>query len=259
MSLLLLDIGNSRTKWAIAQHGSIQAHGAKNNSAIEPLDGLPTEIAEALRPATVTQVWISCVANNEILDVAQRLWLAAVPTKNVHLVEVSASLGPITNNYRDLRQLGIDRWVACFGARQINAQGDVIIVDAGTAVTVDWLSSDNVFMGGAILPGASLMHRALVGQTAGIDAEQLSHAPIVGQTTTECVNSGVIYGLVGAVENVVNEMQKELSKPAQVVLCGGASELLLKQGFSPMGSVRHEPHLVPLGLLAMAQLNDGVR
>ena len=121
----------------------------------------------------------------------------------------------------------MDRWVAAIGARVVIPAGHVIIVDAGTAVTIDWLSDDNIYEGGVILPGLSLMHASLNSKTAGIKSIYTQADKIIGRTTEECVNSGVSYGLIGGVERVIEEMMLKIPEPATILLTGGSASILM--------------------------------
>ena len=100
------------------------------------------------------------------------------------------------------------------------------MVDAGTAVTIDLVSAANRFEGGVILPGFVTMHDALLGRTAGVESEFHQVSSVVGRNTSECVNAGAQFGLIGAVEKVVSEM----SKSATLGIDGGEPRILVMGG-----------------------------
>ena len=241
---LLFDIGNSRLKWAIARAGQLVSSGAEDADRVDG-DLLSELFATVDRP---TSVWVSNVGTEKKLDVLLS-WLEMRYELVASVVQVNGSACGIQNGYHDLASLGVDRWVAALGARSINPVGDIIIIDAGTAVTIDWLSAKNIFEGGVILPGLVLMHDALVTRTAGIQSDYFDTQQIIGKTTQECVNSGVVFGLSGAVERVVDEMQKTIGKPANIILTGGGAGTLIDK----MRLVAScEPDLVLYGLLKFA-------
>ncbi|NNC98677.1 MAG: type III pantothenate kinase [Gammaproteobacteria bacterium] len=242
--VLLFDIGNTRLKWALCNAGQIVESGVHDSAQI-CRQNLTDWLAELPKPQSI---WISCVgkdAQSEFLSA----WLLTHFALQAVVVGVTDSACGIRNGYLDHERLGVDRWLAAIGARTLVSSGDVIVVDAGTAITIDWLSRDNVYEGGVILPGANLVHDVLEGQTAGIAASQADTDNIIGKTTGECVNSGIIYGLAGAVERIVNEMQKTIQQPASIVLTGGGADMLWSKVNLPAVV---EQNLVFIGLLEIA-------
>ncbi|MBT8114757.1 MAG: type III pantothenate kinase [Arenicella sp.] len=241
---LLIDIGNTRSKFALEDNSGVQPafvleHGDLNSEALQ------SRCSDTLTPASV---WISSVGEPSVLSIICN-WVESQFSIQPNLVAVSEECCGLRNAYHDQLRLGVDRWVAAVGAEAMASGKDIIIIDAGTAVTVDWLSRKGVFEGGAILPGYELMQKSLVGNTAGVEADLALTRRIVGKTTTECVNSGLSYGLAGAVDRIVQEMQKHLDTDNVVVLTGGGAEKLATHLF-----VEHivEPHLVLLGLARIA-------
>lgn len=241
---LLFDIGNTRLKWAVEEAGSFIASGAFSHAELAATDCL----SNYLPALQVSAIWVSNVGNAASLD---RLKMLAKQDYGLRaqVITVSESAVGLRNAYADLDKLGVDRWVAAIGARQIVESGAVIIIDAGTAVTVDLLDQHNVYQGGAIIPGVALMHDALTSNTAGIQSDRSSAPPIIGKSTSECVNSGVHYGLVGAVERVVKNMQRSLPRKAAIVLTGGDSKLLKQHAKYSMQLVEN---LVLTGVLRLA-------
>lgn len=223
---VLIDIGNTQLKWAVST-GANQFSASGVIATEDSLKGakLPSAIEHALREGA-THVWVSSVAQPTVVEQLKRAWFSGVEKERFHCVAVLDEVAGITNAYQDLDKLGADRWVAAIGSRALVKSGDLIVIDAGTAVTVDWLDRDNVYQGGVILPGAAMMHDALVSRTAGIKSKFTVSFQIIGKTTSDCVNSGVSYGLIGAVERVVSEMRDLIRRPVKVVLTGGAAPFL---------------------------------
>lgn len=242
--ILLFDIGNTRIKWALANAGQIEQSGVLASATIAI-----AKLNDGLRSvAPPDAVWISCVGPNSTLE-ALLAWLQARFSQAATVVKVSQACCGIENGYHDIESLGVDRWVAVIGARAVVPQGDLIVIDAGTAITIDWLSADNVFQGGAILPGAVIMHDALIGNTAKIQSEYRHVVDIIGRTTQECVNSGVSFGLAGAVERIVGEMLHGTGRPVRIVVTGGGADAITcKTNLEYL----HLPHLVISGLLEIA-------
>jgi len=232
---LLFDIGNTRVKWAFLKAGELASQDAEVATQFRAQTRLDSLRAQA---AEIESVWVSCVGSKEVLKDIQA-WAKVNLPAPVNTLQVSKAAGSISNAYDDISKLGVDRWAAAFGARALVPHGHVIIVDAGTTVTIDWLDANSVFQGGAIVPGATLMHDSLVDRTVGIQSVLVDAAPLVGRTTQDCVNSGVHFGLVGAVKNIIQEMQRKIhvshldqpslqyeAEDAAIVLTGGDANIL---------------------------------
>ena len=224
---LLIDAGNTRIKWALSDplRNNIVKRGVFESS----FDGVESD--------AVDSVWVSSVASESVLQELN----AHVSTKfslESNVVKVTPELAGMINRYEDLPRLGVDRWVAALGARSIYPQGSLIVVDAGTAVTIDLISSVNEFEGGVILPGFVSMHDALLGRTAGVKSERHIVNSVLGRNTQDCVNAGVQYGLIGAIDRVVSEMislsgerthnsNKGALDNCRVLLMGGDADVIL--------------------------------
>lgn len=226
---LLIDIGNTRSKWALCEaRGDIVARGILGDTTLFDNDAEAAELKSRIR-----QVSVSCVGKADSLRVITEMVKAELALKPF-MAKVEAQFEGLRNAYDDLQRLGVDRWVAAIGARSDVPHGSLIIVDAGTAVTIDVISDGNVFEGGVILPGMEMMHDSLVGKTAGIESKLSSVNSVIGKTTQECVNAGAQFGLVGAIERVISEMflvleQRSIGENAYggkkqevtVLICGG--------------------------------------
>ncbi len=160
-------------------------------------------------------------------------------------------------------RLGIDRLIGAFAAHH-RFGGPIVVVDAGSAVTVDYVSAEAEFVGGAILPGLSLQTRALASGTDAlpqIDWNSGAPLPTPGRNTTDAIRLGVLLGLAGAVERLVSSYQ-QMSEPqrpdrssqsCQVVLTGGDAA-----NISPQLQIPHQivPNLVCRGLLDLPRSGE---
>ncbi len=217
---LLVDIGNTRTKWALADGQSTIARGAELNSGLESLL-LPNIEIDAAIASSVATSFIAERVSSEVLQQAGC---------KLRFAEVEKSACGLRNNYRVLDKLGVDRWVAAIGAYKRYPNQDIVVIDAGTAVTIDWVSKRGAFEGGVILPGLTLMHDSLVGNAAGIDSKVSEVSSVIGKSTEECVNSGAFFGLIGAIDRVVKEIvsaRSNSSESCRVLVCGGDAEALI--------------------------------
>jgi type III pantothenate kinase len=157
-------------------------------------------------------------------------------------------------NVEHPERVGMDRLAAALAANRLRDPiRPAIIVDAGTAITVDLVDAAGVFQGGAILPGFRLSARALASGTDQLpEADSLftNQAPAtVGKSTVEAIRSGLFWGGVGAVDELVRRTAKQLTVTPQVFVAGGDAGLLAEH---LAGEAVFEPDLVLHGILLAA-------
>ena len=216
---LLLDIGNSRLKWAQEFQGKITAQHAlahqQTNWESELFKAWETlELPEKLA--------ISCVANPVILHSieksAKRLW------NNIEIIRAqsTAAAFDVKNSYPEPEKLGVDRWLCLIAARDLYPQSAIWIVDCGTAITVDFINAQGEHGGGLISAGLSLMQKSLLQNTAYLPLSE--PAPIIGlaNLTESAIFSGTLYAAVGLIEQALKMQQT----PAVLLLTGGDATLV---------------------------------
>jgi type III pantothenate kinase len=259
---LLIDAGNTRIKWALAedQADPLIEGGISQVSIVE--NGVIDRDWFALTNyvGKVESVWLSCVASKQVRDLISSQ-VEELFGLQAHIATVSADAAGMVNSYRDLSKLGVDRWLAALGARAIVDEGDLIVIDAGTAVTIDLVSAENRFEGGVILPGFATMHDALLGRTAGIQSQPSEIESVIGRNTRDCVNSGAQFGLLGAIERVVAEMIDVVharsrhsgfaSKAPRLLIMGGDADRLV-DGSSLDREL--QSHLIFYGLMLISKI-----
>lgn len=136
---------------------------------------------------------------------------------------------PLEINVESPERVGMDRLIAAVAANQRRErQRPAIIVDAGTAITVDLVDADGVFQGGVILPGFRLSARALADGTdllPNVDATFRTEVPpVIGKSTTAAIRSGLFWGGVGAIRELVARTAAELHSSPQIFVTGGDAE-----------------------------------
>jgi type III pantothenate kinase len=165
-------------------------------------------------------------------------------------------------NYRDVSlaidveepaRVGIDRLLAALAANRLRrADRAAIVVDLGTAITVDLLTADGTFAGGAILPGIAMSARALAEQTDALPhvlLDEIEHVPPLGKSTEAAIRSGLLWGAIGAIRELARGLSAELSMAPDMFVTGGASPVVAELlGANSNWSVRHVPHLVLAGI-----------
>ncbi len=151
------------------------------------------------------------------------------------------------------KKLGTDRIAACAGACDLFG-APVAVIDFGTATTLNFIGSGNVYKGGAIMPGLELMRKSLFSDTAQLPDVTVSK-PVspLGKDTEECIRSGIVFGTAGAVERIISEVEKMETEKFKVVVTGGNADLiapfLMKVDYI-------EPALVLKGMKFIYSLSD---
>lgn len=242
MTILLIDAGNTRVKWALADDGA--AIGAWIASGAAPHAEL-AQLAASWRSAD--RALIANVAGPAMRERLLALLPAQIPV--VWFVSAPHCAG-VVNGYRDPAQLGCDRFAAAIGAHQLvqeMAPGQAIVVaNCGTATTIDALDASGRFLGGMILPGLGLMAASLARNTA-----QLPHiagnAPppaAFADNTADAILAGCLAAQAGAIERAV----------AQAVAAHGAVTCIVSggaaQSIAPALTVAHRlvDNIVMIGL-----------
>ena len=239
---LLIDAGNTRIKWALAD-GLAWPHSGV--LPVEQAGELPHQLAGL---EGVSQVWVSNVAGE---TTARHIRNACIPTAQMHFVAAQRVQCGVHNGYGTPSQLGSDRWAALIAAWDL-IRGTCLVVNSGTATTVDALSDTGEFIGGLILPGMELMQHSLrdaaVQLQAAPQAEpaQGRYAPFP-QNTDDALYSGALQASCGAIER-----QHALlgDNGAPVVLSGGAAAALQDRLNVPL---RFVDNLVLQGLWLISQ------
>jgi type III pantothenate kinase len=154
----------------------------------------------------------------------------------------------VTNGYRDAAQLGPDRWVALVAAHHARP-GHKLVVNAGTALTIDALAADGRFLGGLIVPGPALMRRSLDYATAAL-REAPGEVRDFPDNTPDAITTGAVLAGAGAIDRLAAAMSARGCPPGLIILSGGAARML-----APALALPHELHdnLVLDGLQLIAR------
>ena len=239
MNELLIDVGNSAAKWAI-----FDGHTLNSNRH----SGSFSELAEALwiAAADAGAVWVASV-RGESSDQSLVFELKAVGFSKVHLCASAKHEDGLLNSYAEPSRMGADRWFAMLGARAYKP-GPLLVIDVGSAVTCDLVATDGCHLGGYIFPGPALMEAALQSSTQLVRyTDSLEPTVMPGQSTAECVTSGISVAVMGAIKQIGAQYPDH-----QMIFTGGGAAGLNAAGI--VGDWR--PDLVLEGLLRRAQGTD---
>lgn len=248
MTALLLDAGNSRVKWGVLESGEIRRTGniAQERIREHGLQALTTRI-----PRQVDDVFASNVAGPSFATRLSGI-VGAHCGCDVRFARSAKGGWGLTSSYAQPRRMGVDRWVAMVGAwAEVGAA--CLVVDAGTAVTIDAIDDGGRHLGGQIVAGVATMAQALAGATSDIppikpgSGRASRDLGMFASSTAAAVREGAQNAVAGAVDRAIQVLQSNAYSPVVVLTGGDASRILNALCETPL----HRPHLVLQGLAHM--------
>ena len=243
--ILALDAGNSRMKWGLYDPPRWVQLGATPNQEIGAL--AVREWQTLPRPARVVGVNVAGEAMRLRIETLLNRWRVTA-----EWLTSRTSAAGVVNGYTTPGQLGADRWAALVAARKRVAGATAspppaVVVNAGTAVTIDALDASGRFRGGVIVPGLALMLGALSDNAAALKTAPGRYADYP-TNTADALYSGAIQAIAGAVAAMRTRLRGEGGDVHCLISGGAAAELAPHLG----ADVEIVPHLVLEGVLALA-------
>ena len=247
---LLIDFGNSRFKWALLNGeslGELYFGNYEYNSPIDSIGALlqvmPLNQVEEIHAVSVlgetfNSEFVQSVSNTSNITV--NFYFSQKENYGVQL------------SYSDPSEYGVDRYAALVAAHHLFDRNKIII-DCGTAVTVDAIDSTGKHLGGIILPGEEIMREALSENTEQVfygDQSKISN--YLNSSTSDAVNAGAVLGLKHSVWGILTEIRKTLEEP-NIIITGGNAAKLYDSSIEPY--INH-PTLVLEGLKTMINFNN---
>lgn len=224
MRALLVDIGNSRIKWAWRTDSRLGKAQAADYSGWRARDYARRVIGSRL---DIERILVASVAADDVSDVltaGARLAGAPEPER----VTTRRRACGVTIAYADPWRLGVDRLLAMIAAHRRFPGGPVCAVAVGTALTIDLVGADGRHRGGAIIPAPSLMVESLFNGTSGIRRRAQGGAngrgrALFGRSTRAAVEQGARFAAAAAVDRAVSEARALVGRTPKLVLTGGAA------------------------------------
>jgi len=214
---LLVDIGNTRTKYTFEQKGKLSIIQSERNKDINEqwLENIAASV-KTIIVASVSEAYLVGVFSKY----AQK---QAIEFKNVK--SESKRFG-VTSSYQQPITLGVDRWLTLLAANILYSNENILIIDAGTATTIDLLDNNGMHLGGWILPGIDILFNSLLLNTSQIMATQEHQANIsFGKSTSDGVNNACWAATLGFINQSITQAKKQVSLD-KVLLTGGNAEKL---------------------------------
>ena len=237
--ILNVDMGNSRTKWNLSGceglHGGVVSN--ENLNAIFKLLG----------DKKIIRVRACCVSGTELQENFSKLCLLSWGVAPEYACSLESCSG-LKNGYQPPESLGVDRWLSAVGAWCISPGEACLIIDVGSALTIDTVSDDGYFLGGYIIPGLYLMQKSLVGGASRINCPLeyviKNDCADIPSTTKDAVQQGAAFALKAAIKMAIDDFKARWPHGSVRVTGGSGFDLCMELGMKGF----YHPDLVLVGL-----------
>jgi type III pantothenate kinase len=239
MRSIVLDIGNTGGKYGIFEEDALVSQGY-----FKEQEGLPQQVAAQPFDHAI----IASVSGGAVEQIKAGLSVSG------SIIELSAQTAlPVSNDYRTPETLGADRIAAAVAANYFFPGRNCLTIDAGTAITYDFINAQGHYQGGGIAPGIQMKFKALHNFTGRLPLVQgiKENFSLIGQTTQESLESGVLAGTVAEVEGII-QAYRQKSDHLVVILCGGDAGFFESNIKHPIFVI---PELVLIGLQRILKHN----
>lgn len=245
--LLLIDIGNTRIKWARFDERSMGPQSAAVHANWSVDDFVQRVLNSGPRAERVLIANVGGQRMGELAQAAFRTTWQIEP----RFVHSPAAQAGIRNAYPEPGKLGVDRWLCLLGGRALEPR-PLCVVSVGTAMTIDGLDAGGQHLGGVIVPGPDLMVSSLLKNTSDIAqraAGGQARDALFADNTLGAIQQGAIQALAALIERAMQTLEQQLGEPSVLLITGGAAALLQGAIHSP---AREIPDLVLRGLAVVA-------
>lgn len=215
---LVIDVGNTKVKLAVFEGPNLVFNSVVlQEQMLDEITRLRNEF-KGLNRAILSSV--GRLEHPDIDRISGKLDL---------LVLDASTKIPFKNNYSTPETLGVDRIALVSASVRDYKNQNVLIIDAGTCITYDFINSDNDYLGGSISPGIRLRYQSLNNLTANLPLlETKMPQHFIGDSTAESMHSGVIHGIINEIDGVIKEYENKFAD-LTVILTGGDANFLAKR------------------------------
>lgn len=227
MKVLMIEIGNTNAKWCLTD-GHQYTHIDRCVNSVESIKDKIECLLKSISPQYIIMVsGLGLQFNSQVKIEIERITSQKILIFNKSIIQ---SIIPIKTKYDPIESLGIDRYLLLIAAKSIYSEYNLIVVDSGTATTIDLMTQDNVHYGGMIMPGKIMLQHCItnhieslrdlnvIASTSGIQPLQI--------TTNTNVASGGYYAWLGGINMALFNIMKSAKNTYKIVVTGGDGEVL---------------------------------
>ena len=248
--LLAIDVGNTNTVLGAFDGEKLVDSWRVKTDSRTTADEMALQWRGLLGSIEVDGISV-CSTVPAVLHEVRGLLARYYPDVSSIIVEPGVKTG-VPLLYDNPRELGADRIVNSLAAFHLYG-GPAVVVDFGTSTNYDVVSSRGEFLGGALAPGVEISIDALAARGARLFKVELARPrSVIGKSTAEALQSGLLYGFVGQVDGIVRRITAELGGQAHVIATGGLATLVLEESETIQ---HHEPDLTLIGLRLVHERN----
>ncbi len=255
---LVIDIGNRRIKWATSDQLETAFQRDQNRKRIQEqvVDADPENLRQDLGRqfealARPEKIVISSVSRQSACHAVTRL-CRVLWKRQPEVLQAGAQFGQLKNRYHPPHSLGVDRWAALVAAAHRGEGERIAVVDAGTAITLDFIKLDGSFPGGMIFPGIATMIQSLNRSTDQIQVNPIippdRKLQIINNNTQCAVANGVVLSVVAAIDRAIGIFESEQGPKPRIIITGGDAGIVERLSDHEM---QVEPALVLFGILML--------
>jgi type III pantothenate kinase len=216
--VLVIDVGNSRIKAAVFESNTLQ------ELRVVVAEEVSIQVSKIIQKHPKIKAIVLSSVGNSILDLLQEV-AQTIPVYSIS----QQSIFPFRSAYATPTTLGVDRMVLALGAVLQFPGQNRLVIDAGTCITYEYISSDDVYLGGAISPGIEMRYKALHAYTAKLPLLEKKYPEYpIGNSTAESMHVGVVQGVLHEIEGTIAAYEAQLGKFI-IILTGGDAEFLAKR------------------------------
>jgi type III pantothenate kinase len=263
VNLLLLDVGNSRLKWAVLRqrYRRRQDFAAQGVVDLQALRSSAAAWSRLFKAAGTPDLIYACNVAGALMERQIRAAVRRAGLSAPHFARTCAAAAGVRNGYREPWRLGADRWVGLIGARHEHPGKDLCLVGLGTAMTIDLLAASGRHFGGSLVPGPRLMIESLLVNTAGIrrraggwgvaSSFDLAFGPVqapsvrhgnaarlrspakptqvpalFARDTHAGLLAGARHACAALIEHAMSQARSQLGRRPRLILAGGAAEAI---------------------------------
>ncbi len=214
---LIIDVGNTNGKIAVFNHNKIiEAATIKTSNTINRINIFTQKYN------SINRAIISNVSTSDNQEIKENLSL-----ESIYFLSENLKL-PFINLYKSKETLGSDRIALASAVIKNYPNSNVLVIDAGTCITMDFIDKNGNYHGGSISPGIDMRYSSLSNYTSNLPKlEKTYPSNIIGSSTEESIHSGIVNGVVFEIRESISEYQRKY-KDIKVILAGGDSVFLSK-------------------------------